>query len=55
MATEAWTGACEKPPLGATETSTRPIDGRKRRRFEVESTNQRGETVMVGETIEQAL
>ena len=31
------------------------IDDRKRLRFEIESTNQRGETVMVGEMIEQAL
>jgi len=31
------------------------IDARKRIRFEVEATNQHGETVMVGELLEQAL
>jgi len=31
------------------------IDARRRIRFEVESTNQRGEVVMVGELLEQAL
>ena len=32
-----------------------PTDARKRIRFEVEATNQHGETVMVGELLEQAL
>ena len=31
------------------------IDARKRIRFEIESKNQRGEVVMVGEMVEQAL
>ena len=34
---------------------TEKIDEKKRMRFSVESTNQRGEVVMVGEAVEQAL